>query len=135
MSVFPPMFSFTTVLEVLLVAIESSIEIPTIKHQVVLCPPVLWLKFAKVFVCTRLKKKLDFEKACSLKKYFTTVSDHSCSAVAGPCQTSKMERFSKVVNGFQPLIFYAKRSILDISQGSECSCVFIIFSWNNVKVW
>ena len=30
-----------------------------------------------------------------------------------PCQTSKMERFAKIVNGFQPLIIFPKGSILD----------------------
>ena len=36
----------------------------------------------------------------------------------GPCQTSKMERFAKLVSSFQPLSIFAKRSILDIWQGS-----------------
>ena len=35
------------------------------------------------------------------------------------CLTSKMELFAKIVNGFQPLTIFARRSILDTSQGSE----------------
>ena len=31
-----------------------------------------------------------------------------------PFQTSKMERFGKIVNNLQPLTIFAKRSILDI---------------------
>ena len=34
-------------------------------------------------------------------------------------QTSKMERFAKIVNG---LTIFAKRSVLDVGQGSECAC-------------
>ena len=30
------------------------------------------------------------------------------------CQTSKMEHFAKVVNGFQPLTIFAKRAMLDV---------------------
>ena len=32
---------------------------------------------------------------------------------------SKMEHFAKIGNGFYPLTIFAKRSILDIWQGSE----------------
>ena len=38
-------------------------------------------------------------------------------------QTSKMKRFAKVVNGFQPVIIFTKRSIVDVCQGSEYACV------------
>ena len=36
-----------------------------------------------------------------------------------PCQTSKMENFVKIVNGYKPLTIFAKPSILDVSQVSE----------------
>ena len=36
-----------------------------------------------------------------------------------PCQTSNMERFAKIANGFQPLTIFAKHSILDVWQSSE----------------
>ena len=35
------------------------------------------------------------------------------------CQTSKMERFAKIVNGWIPFTIFAKCSILDVWQGSE----------------
>ena len=35
-----------------------------------------------------------------------------------PCQISKMECFAKIINGFQPLTIFARRSILDVRQGS-----------------
>ena len=35
------------------------------------------------------------------------------------CQISKMECFEKVVDGFELLTIFAKRSILDVWQGSE----------------
>ena len=35
-------------------------------------------------------------------------------AYSEPYQTSKMERFAKIVNGFQPLTIFGKRSILDV---------------------
>ena len=31
-----------------------------------------------------------------------------------PCQISKMECFAKIINGFQPLTIFARRSILDV---------------------
>ena len=36
-----------------------------------------------------------------------------------PGQTSKMDRFAKIFNGFQPITIFAKRSNLDLWQGSE----------------
>ena len=33
---------------------------------------------------------------------------------SGPCQTSKMERFAKLVNLFKPLSNFTKRFILDV---------------------
>ena len=30
------------------------------------------------------------------------------------CQTSKMEPFTELVNGFEPLTIFAKRSVLDV---------------------
>ena len=40
-------------------------------------------------------------------------------AYSEPSQTSKIELFEKVVNGFQPLTIFEKSSILDVWQGSE----------------
>ena len=41
----------------------------------------------------------------------------SPEAYSEPIQTSKTVRFAKLINGFYPL--FAKRSILDVCQGSE----------------
>ena len=40
-------------------------------------------------------------------------------AYSEPCQTSKMERFTKIVNCLKSLTIFVKRSILDVWQGSE----------------
>ena len=40
-------------------------------------------------------------------------------AYSEPCQTSKMELFAKIVNGFSYLNIFAKSSISDVSQNSE----------------
>ena len=40
-------------------------------------------------------------------------------AYSEPCQTSKVEIFAKIVNGFCQLTIFSKRSILDVWQGSE----------------
>ena len=43
------------------------------------------------------------------------------SEVYSECsQTSKIVFFEKIVNGFQPLIIFAKSSTLDLWIGSEC---------------
>ena len=36
-----------------------------------------------------------------------------------PCQIFKKKCFAKIINGFLPLSIFAKRSILDIWEGSE----------------
>ena len=36
-----------------------------------------------------------------------------------PLQTSKLELFAKIVNGFKPLTVFSKSSILDVSSGSK----------------
>ena len=45
--------------------------------------------------------------------------DDSQNGYSEPCQTSKMEHFVKIGNGWIPLNIFAKRSTLDILQGSE----------------
>ena len=40
-------------------------------------------------------------------------------AYSEPCQISKMELFTKVVNSFHPLTIFAKRCVLDVRQGGE----------------
>ena len=42
---------------------------------------------------------------------------------SGPCQTSKMELFAKIVNSFLPLTIFKKRFVLDGWQGSEYALV------------
>ena len=39
------------------------------------------------------------------------------SAYSEPCQTSKMERFAKIVKSFSPLGIFAKHSIWDVWHG------------------
>ena len=43
----------------------------------------------------------------------------SSEAYSEPCPTSKMELFVKTVHGWQPLIIFAKSSILQVWQGAE----------------
>ena len=40
-------------------------------------------------------------------------------AYSEPYQQYKMERFAKIINGFQLLTIFAKQSLLDVWQGSE----------------
>ena len=49
-----------------------------------------------------------------------SLSDASITeAYSEHCQTSRMERFMKIVNGQKPLTIFAKCSILNVWQGSE----------------
>ena len=43
----------------------------------------------------------------------------SKEAYSQPCQTSKIERFVKIINSFTPLTVFTKRSILDVWYFSE----------------
>ena len=40
----------------------------------------------------------------------------STEAYLKPCQTSKMERFAKIVNGWKPLTIFGKYFIIDVWQ-------------------
>ena len=43
----------------------------------------------------------------------------SSEAYWEPCRTIKIEPFTKIANGFQPLTIFVKGSMLDAWQGSE----------------
>ena len=45
------------------------------------------------------------------------------TGVFRPLSKSKMERFERIVNGFQLLTIFAKHRVLDIRQGSEYTSV------------
>ena len=47
------------------------------------------------------------------------------AAYSEPCQTTNMEYFAKIVNDFQRLAIFAKRSILDIWEGCEYANVIM----------
>ena len=50
-------------------------------------------------------------------------------AYSEPCQTSKMELFVKMINGWKPLTIFAKSSISDYCQCSEyASTLLLIFN-------
>ena len=57
-----------------------------------------------------------FKAALPLEICFLTIKKQiTCEeAYSEPCQTSKMNYFAKIVNGFQPLTNIAKLSILDV---------------------
>ena len=46
-----------------------------------------------------------------------------------PSQTSEIEIFIIIVNGFQMLIIFAKSFILDLIQGFECAFEMIVIQW------
>ena len=48
-----------------------------------------------------------------------------------PCQTSKWELFTKLVNHFQPLTISTKSFIEDVWQGSECATVDLAYYTEN----
>ena len=52
-----------------------------------------------------------------------------------PCYTSKMELFSEIVNGFQPLTISTKSSVLDVWQGSEYVSGNIQRKMKNTFLW
>ena len=48
------------------------------------------------------------------------------------CQTSKMERFTKILNDWKALISFAKRPVLDVWQGSKYASIksnIIVMNW------
>ena len=52
---------------------------------------------------------------------YNAFADYALQSVAysKPCQSSKIERFVKIVNGFKPLTIFARCSVLDVWQSSE----------------
>ena len=51
------------------------------------------------------------------KIYKHIIKIHLSETCSEPCQTSKMERLMKIVNGWKPLTIFAKRCLLDVLQG------------------
>ena len=51
--------------------------------------------------------------------FFTLLYNASTEPYPEPRQASKIELSTKLVNGFKPLTFFAKRPVLDVCQGSE----------------
>ena len=49
---------------------------------------------------------------------------HSTEVYSESCQTSKMERFGKIIHSFQSMIILAKHSILFVWQGSEYALLY-----------
>ena len=56
----------------------------------------------------------------SITKLFSCILIRDPKPYSEPYQTSKMESFAKIVNGFQPLTIFAKSSIIDAGQAFEC---------------
>ena len=52
-----------------------------------------------------------------------------------PSQASKVELFAKIVNCFEPITIFAKRSNLDIWLGSEYASVSEISTFLRKKLW
>ena len=48
-----------------------------------------------------------------------------------PCGAFQMERIAKIVNGWIPLTFFAKSSVLDVWLGSEYVSVYLGFAFFN----
>ena len=58
----------------------------------------------------------------NVRKYLFLGSEQNAyysEAYSEHCQTFKMERSEKIVEGFEPLTIFTKRSILDVWQCSE----------------
>ena len=51
--------------------------------------------------------------------FFRLFYQNDLEAYSEPCQTYKMERFTKIVKGEKPLTIFEKRSILYVQKGSE----------------
>ena len=57
--------------------------------------------------------------------------ENHIEAYSEPSKTSKMERFAKIVNGWRPLAFFVKFSIL---HGSEYVSVIQSRTWHHIKL-
>ena len=49
-----------------------------------------------------------------------------CEAYLEPCQTSKMERFVKIITGFKPIAIFEKSSILLFDKVLNMSLVYML---------
>ena len=54
-----------------------------------------------------------------IEEWSTLTLEANSEAYSEPCQTSKMETFKKIVNGFSVLTIFAKSFSLDVLQDSE----------------
>ena len=63
--------------------------------------------------------------------YEQLILHNSTEAYLEPCQTSKMEHFTKTVNSLKPLTIFANSYILDVWQGSlntPLYCIYLLFT-------
>ena len=81
----------------------------------------------------RINKRKLFQKICQNQQNYVEILPQNVfitQAYSEPCQTSKIERFAKIVNVFQPLTTFAKRTILDVWQGSEYPSELVYLLWH-----
>ena len=57
----------------------------------------------------------------------------TCKAYSQPCQTSKLELFANIVNGFQTITIFANRTVSDFQQGSKDSFGLHTFFKSTIK--
>ena len=97
------------------------------KFRIPICTYLIYLSGLLCFLAwIKLKKKWKLLSICLLvseNNYIAVATKKKTSlltvAYSEHCQACKMERFRKIVNDRLPLSIFAKRSVLDVWQGSE----------------
>ena len=67
--------------------------------------------------------------------FLMQIFQYSTEAYPEPSQTSKMELFAKIVNGFYPLTIFGKSFILDIWLGSVCAPRIYVNKYTDIILW
>ena len=81
---------------------------------------LFWSTFGSFFlVLPSIRLFGTFDIQTDLKMKLSLTLGANSEAYSGPCQTSKMEVFAQILNGFYFLTIFLKSSILDVWQDSQ----------------
>ena len=68
-----------------------------------------------------MPRPLGRRRKCNWSEIVKGTHPKEPEAYSKPCQTSKMGLIGEIVKGWRLLAIFAKRFILDVSQGTECA--------------
>ena len=98
--------------------------------------PLLYIIWFRVFMSEMYRKPSQTSEIKLLEKVVNASRDvfRTVFSIQNVFRTSRMALFTKIMNGWKPLTFSAKSSILDILLGPENASGFTVFNYFHQKL-